>query len=65
MKKVTNFNLILFCIGIVIGMLVVGLSKPTYIIERPTYTYTKVSDWASETNPRKVAYFEHLVRTQP
>lgn len=65
MKKEINSKSILFCIGIIIGMLAVGLTKPTYIIERPTYTYTKVSDWSKETNPRKVAYFEHLARTQP
>ena len=65
MKKVTNFNLTLFCIGVLIGMLVVGLTKPTYKLVRPIYTYVKISDWGKETNPRKVAYFEHLARTQP
>ena len=48
--------------GIVIGMLVIGLTKPTYIVEKPVYTYVKVSDWSKETNPRKIAYYEHLAR---
>lgn len=62
MKKVINSKLVLFCIGILTGMFVVGLTKPTYVIEKPTYTYTKVSDWSSETNPRKIAYYEHLAK---
>lgn len=60
MKKVINSRSILFCIGIVIGMLVVGLTKPSYIVERPIYTYLKVADWSKESNPKKIAYYEHL-----
>lgn len=62
MKKVINSKLLLFCIGIMIGMFVVGTTKPTYKIVKPIYTYVKVSDWAKETNPKKVAYYEHLAK---
>ena len=62
MKKVINSRSILFCMGIVIGMLIIGLTKPTYIVEKPVYTYVKVSDWSKESNPIKIAYYEHLAR---
>ena len=62
MKKVINSRVIVLCIGIIIGMFVVGLTKPTYKIERPRYTYIKIPDWSKETNPRKIAYYEHLAR---
>jgi len=61
-RLVANTNLYVLCIGIIIGMFVVGLTKPTYKIERPRYTYIKVPDWSKETNPRKIAYYEHLAR---
>lgn len=59
MKKL-NSKLMLFCIGILTGMFIVGITKPRYTIEKPVYTYVKVSDWDKETNPRKIAYYEHL-----
>lgn len=62
MKKVINSRVIVLCIGIIIGMFVVGLTKPTYKIERPRYTYIKIPDWSKETNLRKIAYYEHLAR---
>lgn len=68
MKKVTSNTLnkmVIFSIGMIMGMFVIGLTKSTYVVEKPIYTYVKTSDWSKETNPRKVAYFEHLVRTQP
>lgn len=68
MKKVTNSTLnkmVIFSMGMIIGMFVIGLTKATYTVERPIYKYVKTSDWSKEVNPRKVAYFEHLVRTQP
>lgn len=64
MKKVISSRSILFCIGIVIGMLVIGLTKPTYIVEKPVYTYVKTSDWSKESNPRKIAYYEHLYNSK-
>lgn len=63
-RLVANTNLYVLCIGIIIGMFVVGLTKPTYKIHRPVYTYLKVSDWSKQTNSRKIAYYEHLVNTK-
>lgn len=65
MKKVTNLNLMTFCIGMLIGMFVIGLTKPTYKLVRPVYTFVKPLDRSGETNPIKVGYYEHLARTQP
>jgi hypothetical protein len=65
MKRVINSRITILCIGIIVGMFVVGLTKPTYKLVRPIYTYVKTSDWGAETNPRKVGYYEHLARTQP
>lgn len=68
MKKVTSNTLnkmVIFSMGMIIGMFVIGLTKSTYIAEKPIYTYVKTSDWSKETNPKKVAYYEHLVRTKP
>lgn len=65
MKKVTSSTLssmVVLSIGIIIGMFVVGLTKPTYNRTKTVYTYVKVPDWSSEKNPRKIAYYEHLAR---
>jgi hypothetical protein len=65
MKKVTNNtlnNLVILSIGMIIGMFVIGLTKPRYNKVKTVYTYVKLSDWSSEKNPNKIAYYEHLAR---
>lgn len=65
MKKVTSKslnNIVILCIGVIIGMFVIGLTKPKYNKTKTVYTYVKVPDWSSEKNPRKIAYYEHLAR---
>lgn len=62
MKRVLKSRAILFCIGVVTGMLIVGLTKPTYVVEKPVYTYVKVEDWSKIPNMRKIAYYEHLAK---
>ena len=49
-------------IGIIIGMFVIGLTKPRYNKVKTVYTYVKIPDWSSEKNPNKIAYYEHLAR---
>jgi uncharacterized membrane protein YciS (DUF1049 family) len=63
MKKETSIKgSFLFAIGLLIGMLLVGFTKPTYMhIKRVSINrYLKVDDWKSETNLKKVKYLEHL-----
>jgi len=63
MKKEINIRgSLLFAVGLLIGMLLVGFTKPTYMhIKRVSINrYLKVNDWKSETNPKKVKYLEHL-----
>lgn len=63
MKKETSIKgSFLFAIGLLVGMLIVGFTKPTYMhIKRVSINrYLKVNDWKSETNPKKVKYLEHL-----
>jgi hypothetical protein len=65
MKKVTSNalnNMVMLSIGMIIGMFVIGLTKPRYNKVKTVYTYVKLSDWGSEKNPRKIAYYEHLAR---
>jgi formylmethanofuran dehydrogenase subunit E-like metal-binding protein len=54
--------MVILCIGIIIGMFVIGLTKPRYNKTKTVYTYVNVPDWSSEKNPRKIAYYEHLAR---
>jgi uncharacterized membrane protein YciS (DUF1049 family) len=63
MKRETSIKgSLLFAVGLLIGMLIVGFTKPTYMhIKRVSINrYLKVNDWKSETNPKKVKYLEHL-----
>jgi hypothetical protein len=65
MKKVTNNtlnNLVILSIGMIIGMFVIGLTKPRYNKIKTVYTYIKLPDWSSEKNPNKIAYYEHLAK---
>jgi hypothetical protein len=65
MKKVTSNtlnNMVMLSIGIIIGMFVIGLTKPRYNKVKTVYTYVKIPDWSSEKNPNKIAYYEHLAR---
>ena len=65
MKKVTSNtlnNMVMLSIGIIIGMFVIGLTKPRYNKVKTVYTYVKLPDWGLEKNPRKIAYYEHLAR---
>lgn len=65
MKKVTSKslnNIVILCIGMIIGMFVIGLTKPKYNKTKTVYTYVKLPDWSSEKNPKKIAYYEHLAR---
>jgi hypothetical protein len=65
MKKVTNNtlnNLVILSIGMIIGMFVIGLTKPRYNKIKTVYTYVKLPDWSSEKNPNKIAYYEHLAK---
>jgi hypothetical protein len=65
MKKVTNNtlnNLVILSIGMIIGMFVIGLTKPRYNKIKTVYTYIKLPDWSSEKNPKKIAYYEHLAK---
>lgn len=65
MKKVTSkslTNMVILSIGMIIGMFVIGLTKPRYNKTKTVYTYVKIPDWSSEKNPRKIAYYEHLAR---
>jgi hypothetical protein len=65
MKKVTSNtlnNLVILSIGIIIGMFVIGLTKPRYNKVKTVYTYVKLPDWSSEKNPNKIAYYEHLAK---
>jgi len=54
--------MVILSIGMIIGMFVIGLTKPKYNKIKAVYTYVKVPDWSSEKNPRKIAYYEHLAR---
>ena len=63
MKKEINIKgSLLFAVGLLIGMFLVGFTKTTYMhIKRVSINrYLKVNDWKSETNPKKVKYLEHL-----
>ena len=65
MRKETKIIMVLcaiLSIGMIIGMFVIGLTKPRYNRTKTVYTYVKVPDWSSEKNPRKIAYYEHLAR---
>jgi uncharacterized membrane-anchored protein YhcB (DUF1043 family) len=65
MKKVTSKslnNMVILSIGIIIGMFVIGFTKPRYNKIKTVYTYVKIPDWSFEKNPRKIAYYEHLAR---
>ena len=65
MKKVTSStlnNMVILSIGMIIGMFVIGLTKPKYNKTKTVYTYVNVPDWSSEKNPKKIAYYEHLAR---
>lgn len=68
MKKVTSNTLnkmIIFSIGMIMGMFVIGLTKSTYVVEKPIYTYVKTSDWSKkEFNKRALGYYNHLYSTQ-
>jgi len=55
-------SMVILSIGMIIGMFVIGLTKPKYNKIKAVYTYVKVPDWSSEKNPRKIAYYEHLAR---
>lgn len=61
-KEISIKGSLLFAIGLLIGMLFIGFTKPTYMhIKRVSINrYLKVNDWKSETNPKKVKYLEHL-----
>jgi uncharacterized membrane protein YciS (DUF1049 family) len=61
-KEISIKGSLLFAIGLLIGMLLVGFTKPTYMhIKRVSINrYLKVNDWKSETNIKKVKYLEHL-----
>jgi hypothetical protein len=54
--------MVILSIGMIIGMFVIGLTKPRYNKTKTVYTYVKVPDWSSEKNPRKIAYYEHLAK---
>ena len=65
MKKVTSNtlnNMVMLSIGIIIGMFVIGFTKPRYNKIKTVYTYVKIPDWSSKKNPNKIAYYEHLAR---
>ena len=65
MKKVTSNtlnNMVILSIGMIIGMFVIGLTKPRYNRTKTVYTYVNFPDWSSEKNPKKIAYYEHLAR---
>ena len=61
-KEISIRGSLLFAGGLLVGMLIVGFTKPTYMhIKRVSVNhYLKVNDWKSETNPKKVKYLEHL-----
>lgn len=54
--------MVILSIGIIIGMFVIGFTKPRYNKIKTVYTYVKIPDWSFEKNPRKIAYYEHLAR---
>ena len=65
MKKVTSNtlnNMVMLSIGMIIGMFVIGFTKPRYNKVKTVYTYMKIPDWSSEKNPNKIAYYEHLAK---
>ena len=65
MKKVTSNtlnNMVMLSIGIIIGMFVIGFTKPRYNKVKTVYTYMKIPDWSAEKNPNKIAYYEHLAK---
>jgi type III secretory pathway component EscR len=68
MKKVTSKslnNIVILCIGMIIGMFVIGLTKPVYKKVKEVNVYVKTADWTNKKlNSREVGYYNHLYNTQ-
>jgi hypothetical protein len=69
MKRVIDIDPpFMFVVGFLIGMMVIGFTKPTeqVIKKEIVYKYIKlpqIPDWKSEKNPKKLEYLEHLYNT--
>jgi uncharacterized membrane protein YciS (DUF1049 family) len=61
-KEIKVKGPLLFAVGLIVGMLLVGFTKPVKknVKKVVVYNYVKVQDWKTEKNAKKVEYFEHL-----
>lgn len=68
MKKVTSKslnNIVILCIGMIIGMFVIGLTKPVYKKVKEVNVYIKTTDWTNKKfNSRAAGYYNHLYNTK-
>lgn len=65
MKSLHNGKLALyFFMGLTAGVIITAASKPPVIEVKEVYTYVKTKDWKDEKNPKKLAYYEHLLKTK-
>lgn len=64
-REIRSNNILILCIGIMIGMFIVGLTKPVYKKVKEVNVYVKTTDWSKrEFNKRALGYYNHLYSTQ-